>query len=262
MVGKEVGLSDVADYWNRRPCNIYHSPLPIGTIAYFDEVEKRKYFVEPHIPSFANFQKWNAKKVLEIGAGIGTDAINFARHGADYTGIELSEESLRITKLRFECFGLSGNFVIGSVESLEDVIPPSIFDLVYSFGVLHHTPDIALALDQIRKYCGPDTVFKFMVYAKHSWKNALINAGLEQPEAQTGCPIANTFSKSEIISLCRNSGFEVVGIEQAHIFPYEVSSYKNYEYKKLPWFESMPEEVFVALEKSLGWHLLIDCSPV
>ena len=65
MVGKEVGLSDVADYWNRRPCNIYHSPLPIGTIAYFDEVEKKKYLVEPHIPKFANFAKWKNRDIPE-----------------------------------------------------------------------------------------------------------------------------------------------------------------------------------------------------
>lgn len=262
MVDKKITLEDVEDYWNRRPCNIRHSPLQIGTIEYFNEVEKRKYFVEPHIPLFAQFAKWNNKKVLEIGPGIGTDAINFARNGAEYTGIELSAESLKITEQRFECYGLKGTFLIGNVEQLEKLIAPSVFDLVYSFGVLHHTPDIALSLDKIRKYCGPSSVFKFMVYARHSWKNALIDAGLEQPEAQSGCPIANTYSKSEIIDLCRKSGFKVTAIEQAHIFPFEVNAYKNYKYKKLPWFESMPQNVFEALEKSLGWHLLIDCARV
>jgi len=262
LADKEITLNDVADYWNKRPCNIFHSPLPVGTVEYFNEVEKRKYFVEPHIPPFADFEKWNHKKVLEIGAGIGTDAINFARHGADYTGIELSEESLKITKQRFECFGLDGNILIGNVEQLGDLIQPSIFELVYSFGVLHHTPDIAIALKQIRKFCGPTTMFKFMVYAKHSWKNSLIHAGLEQPEAQSGCPIANAYSQSEIIELCRISGFKVLKIQQAHIFPYELTAYRNYEYKKLPWFESMPKDIFDALEKSLGWHLLIDCTPL
>ena len=69
----------VHDYWNARPCNIRHSTKPVGTREYFDEVEARKYFVESHIPGFADFERWRGKKVLEIGCGIGTDTINFAR---------------------------------------------------------------------------------------------------------------------------------------------------------------------------------------
>ena len=75
-------VQQVQAYWNNRPCNIRHSPQPVGTREYFDEVEARKRFVEPHIPTFAEFEHWNGKKVLEIGCGIGTAMINFARHGA------------------------------------------------------------------------------------------------------------------------------------------------------------------------------------
>ncbi len=82
-----VAIQSVRDYWNRRPCNIRHSIAEIGTKEYFDQVEARKYMVEPHIPAFAEFEKWRGKKVLEIGCGIGTDTMNFARAGAQVTEI-------------------------------------------------------------------------------------------------------------------------------------------------------------------------------
>lgn len=107
-------LKAVENYWNSRPCNIRHSTLEIGTIEYFDEVEARKYFVEPHIPNFAGFESWRGKRVLEIGCGIGTDAVNFARSGAEYTGVELSVESLNLAKKRFEVYGLEGEFLLGN----------------------------------------------------------------------------------------------------------------------------------------------------
>ena len=77
MSFEAVKIERVQDYWNERPCNIRHSSSPVGSQQYFDEVEARKYFVEPHIPGFAQFERWQGKRVLEIGCGIGTDTINF-----------------------------------------------------------------------------------------------------------------------------------------------------------------------------------------
>src|ERR1700734_3869533 len=130
-------LDDVREFWDRRPCNIRHSPREVGTREYFDDVERRKYFVEPHLPRFAQFDRWKGKKVLEVGCGIGTDAVNFARAGADYSAIELSEVSLDVAKRRFEVFGLSGRFVHGNAERLAELFEPAAFDLVYSNGVIH-----------------------------------------------------------------------------------------------------------------------------
>src|SRR5204863_5728689 len=108
MPKRQPTAKDVQAYWDARPCNIRHSAKTIGSRDYFDEVERRKYFVEPHIPGFAQFERWRGAKVLEIGAGIGTDAVNFIRAGAIYTGIELSSRSLDLTRARLAVFNLVG----------------------------------------------------------------------------------------------------------------------------------------------------------
>lgn len=66
----EVEIAPVRDYLNARPCNLRHSTAPVGTKQYFDEVETRKYFVQPYIPGLAPLEKWNGKRVLEIGSGL------------------------------------------------------------------------------------------------------------------------------------------------------------------------------------------------
>jgi len=138
----DVTIDRVREFWNARPCNLRHSTKPIGSREYFDEVERRKYFVEPHIPGFAEFQRWSGKRVLEIGCGLGTDTVSFARAGAQVTAIELSNDSAALARQRLEIFGLSDRAAIhvGNAEELPAVIPPETFDLVYSFGVIHHSP--------------------------------------------------------------------------------------------------------------------------
>ncbi len=92
----------------------------MGTKDYFDEVEARKYFVESHIPDFADFKSWKGKKVLEIGCGLGTDTINFARHGAQVTAVDLTEKSLELARQRAKVFGLEDRirFIQANAEEL------------------------------------------------------------------------------------------------------------------------------------------------
>jgi 2-polyprenyl-3-methyl-5-hydroxy-6-metoxy-1,4-benzoquinol methylase len=257
MTQTKPSLKEVQDFWNARPCNLRHSNSVVGTKQYFDEVEERKYFVEPHIPAFADFPNWKGKRVLEIGCGIGTDATNFARYGAIYTGVELSTESLKLAEQRFDIFGLSGRFIEGNAEEIDRLLKGEAYDLIYSFGVLHHTPSLENALNGIRTLMHPNSVFKMMVYAENSWKSAMIAAGLDQPEAQYGCPIANTYTNLEIEEILRKSGLTLKAIEQDHIFPYVVEEYKKYNYVREVWFQAMPQEVLRALETKLGWHMLV-----
>ena len=250
-----VTIEEVKKFWNDRPCNIKHSSKDLGTKEYFNEVEKKKFFVEPHILKFTEFPQWKNKKVLEVGCGLGTVGINFALNGSDYTGVELSKESLEIAKKRFEVYNQSGKFYLGNAEELSSFVPIETYDLIYSFGVIHHSPHPEKIVSQIKKYMNENSVLKIMLYAKDSWKNYMIGAGLDQPEAQYGCPIANTYTKQDVVELLDE--YEVLSIEQDHIFPYQVEPYKLGEYIKQPWFDIMPTEMFETLEKNLGWHLLI-----
>ena len=137
-----VSVDTVQAFWDARPCNIRHSLKPVGTKEYFDEVERRKYFVEPHILEFAQFERWRGKKVLEVGCGIGTDTINFARAGAQVTAVDLSERSLAVARQRAQVFELTDRvrFFQANAEQLTSVVPADGYDLIYSFGVIRHTP--------------------------------------------------------------------------------------------------------------------------
>jgi SAM-dependent methyltransferase len=245
----------VKNFWDKQPCNIKHSPAPIGTRQYFDEVEARKYFVESHIPGFAQFEHWKGKSVFEIGCGIGTDSINFARADAKLTVVELSPVSLELTRKRFGVYGLKAEFYLADAEHLSKIVPVKNYDLIYSFGVLHHTPNPQAAIKEILKYMGPDSELRLMLYAKYSWKNLMINLRFTQPEAQSGCPIVYTFSRRQIRELLKD--LKILSIRKDHIFPYDIERYKNYEYvKTLPW-RYLPKFLFRWLERALGWHTLI-----
>ena len=186
-------------YWNTQPCNVKHGQSDIGTPEFFREVSERRYRVEPHIAEFAGFHLWAGKRVLEIGCGIGSDAEEFAKAGAEYVGIDLSEQSIALSQNRFKVLDLEGEFhVKDASKSFADL---GQFDLVYSYGVIHHFPGIDTIIENVKEVLVPGGEFRFMVYAKNSWKYAMIQKGLDQFEAQAGCPYAQAFSKDEINKL-------------------------------------------------------------
>ena len=268
---QDVPIQRVRDYWNARPCNIRHSPAEVGTREYFDQVEQRKYFVEPHIPAFADFDAWRGKKVLELGCGIGTDTMNFARAGALVTAVDLSAESLKVARKRAEIFELSDSitFYEANAESLSDVIPAEKHDLVYSFGVIHHSPHPEKIIQQVREnFVHEESTLKLMVYNRRSWKvlGMILSEGgrfsradeiiAKHSEAQTGCPITYSYTASTVQDLLAPH-FKPTEIFVDHIFPYVIPKYVRYEYEKEWYFRMMPTGVFRVLEKRFGWHLCV-----
>lgn len=269
---QQTPVEAVRDYWNRRPCNIRHSPAPVGSRRYFDEVRTRKYHVEPHIPRFAQFERWAGKRVLEIGCGIGTDTISFAQAGAHVTAVDLSEKSLDVAQERVRVYGLQDNvrFHHANAEQLASVVPVEAYDLVYSFGVIHHTPNPSNVLKQAKQYLRPGGTLKVMVYNRHCWKTwaIVLRHGkgrfwefdrhvATHSEAQTGCPVTYTYSRTGGRKWIEAEGFEVTDLFVDHIFPYRVADYVKYQYVKEWYFRAMPQPLFRAMERAMGWHLCL-----
>ncbi len=270
----DIPIQEVRDYWNARPCNIRHSQAEVGTEEYFDQVEARKYFVEPHIPAFADFDRWRGKRVLEIGCGIGTDTINFARAGAEVTAVDLSSESLALARRRAEVFGLADRvrFFEANAEHLSDFVPHEQFDLVYSFGVIHHSPNPRRILKQIAdNFVHQDSRLKVMVYHRRSWKvlsMLLRERGrfwelgeiiAKHSEAQTGCPITYSYTRNSVRTLIGDR-FDIDRVYVEHIFPYRIPEYVKYQYEMEWYFRLLPKRIFRTLERTLGWHLCVDAS--
>lgn len=268
-------IDDVRSYWSARPCNIKHSPLDIDIdpLGYSKGVTWRKYFVEPHIPRFAEFEKWKDKGVLELGCGIGTDVLGFVKAGATVTAVDISEKSIQIAAKRYGAEGLPLGGVLWIRGDIEKVVIPDNkpYDLVYSFGVIHHTPHPELAIQNAYKSLKSGGEFRLMLYHRKSTKvlRILMRHLLDfrrksvdqivalESEAQSGCPITHTYTKKAARELLESCGFLVEKMEVAHIFPYDWREYKEYRYRRgFPW-NIIKGRLFNWLETKLGWHLLI-----
>jgi SAM-dependent methyltransferase len=245
-------MNELTDYWNKRPCNVRHGTAPVGTPLWSEEVSIRKYTVEPHIIQFADFARWKDKRVLEIGCGIGTDTLQFLGAGAEVVAVDASVESLRLAAARASQIDAPVQFILADAEEFLPTSGP--FDLIYSFGVLHHTPHPEKVLQRAHDALVDVGELRIMLYAKWSWKHLFTR---QQPEAQAGCPYVKWYSKREARKLVEDCGFHVRSIEKTHIFPWRIKDYIEHRYKKaFPW-NVMPKKLFDWLETILGHHLLI-----
>ena len=165
----------VRAFWQEHPCGTKFADAPPGSRLFYELVEQHRYQKEWHIPAAAEFASTNGLRVLEIGCGLGTDGAQFAKAGADYTGIDLTEAAIELARKRFELSGLPGTFQTGDAEKLG--FPDNNFDLVYSHGVLHHTPDIQSAIKEIHRVLRPGGRAKVMLYHRNSY-NYRINISL------------------------------------------------------------------------------------
>lgn len=179
------------EQWASDPCGaIYGDGYSIGTREFFDNVEAHRYQVYARwMREVMEFDGFADRDLLEVGCGMGSDLLQFARGGARVTGLDYTPRSVEISRRRFEVYGVPGRFSIGDAERLP--FPDASFDVVYSNGVLHHTPDTQRAIDEVFRVLRPGGVAKIMLYHRRSlyyWFSIILKHGLVRGELARSTP--------------------------------------------------------------------------
>ncbi len=159
----------VRSYWESEPCGtskwIVGASEPLSR-EWFAGVEQHRYEQEPHIFSVAQFTRWADKDLLEIGVGAGSDHLQFARAGARCHGVDLTEAGVETTRKHLALHGLTSDLRAADAEHLP--FEPGSFDLVYSWGVIHHSERPQAIIDEIHRVLRPGGQFVGMMYSRHS----------------------------------------------------------------------------------------------
>jgi len=158
----------VREFWNVQSCDTQVARSTKFSREYFEEIESFRYFDQPFIHSFAQFTRYRGKKVLEVGLGAGTDFVQWLRAGAVASGVDLTPEALDNLRHRIQVYQLPAPEKIAVADAENLPFDSNSFDLGYSFGVLHHTPDTLCALREMVRVVRPGGEIKVMLYNRHS----------------------------------------------------------------------------------------------
>jgi ubiquinone/menaquinone biosynthesis C-methylase UbiE len=265
----------VRKFWGTLPCGVSHSAQPTDSHAFFEETEKHRFKIHtdldrPFLKDAVRFSEHTGKSVLEVGVGIGVDAMEWHKAGNHVTGIDYNMPSVEITKARFRDAGAEGTFLNGDAENLP--FPDNSFDLVYSFGVLHHTPGTEKAIREVYRCLKPGGQAIIMLYYKWSamtWGHIVYGNGIRQGglwktksfadlisrytewDSQTEtniCPLTKVYSKREarkMFQQYKNIQMEIHYLWRGHFGPLR---------GLVP---LMPKSIQERLHERFGWNLFI-----
>jgi SAM-dependent methyltransferase len=255
--------------WNSRPVGSQRSTAEPGTPTYFDDLRAYRYGYEtPFIPRLIRSLEPQGKRVLELGVGNGIDAAEFVRLGARYTGVDVTKRHLELTAANLARKGLAPTELrLGEIVDMRFDEP---FDVVYSFGVLHHIPHWDLCLQKLASICKPDGRAMVALYARASafnayllatwllkdklrhgldaWRSHLCEASpLDEPVTVRIC------GKSELTLLLRRTGWNVQGYRRYGF----VSGYLPIVGRHL----DPDSRVLDGLARFFGWYHVFTCAP-
>jgi ubiquinone/menaquinone biosynthesis C-methylase UbiE len=253
------------EQWSGDPCGaVTGREFEFGSREFFDAVERERYeHYAPWMPRLMGFDQFAGKRLLEVGCGMGTDLLQFARGGALCTGVDLTPRSIEISRRHFEIYNVPGNFLLSDGERLP--FPDETFDVVYSNGVLHHTPDTAGAVREVYRVLKPGGIAKVMLYYRHSlnyWGEMMLHRGVLRGELMRrgpeeimsrwveyseseGRPLVKVYSRSQARELFREFSEIKFDVEQLT---------RGEFYFAGPF---IPDSLFRLLSKNFGWNLII-----
>jgi ubiquinone/menaquinone biosynthesis C-methylase UbiE len=164
--------AQVKTHWEREVCGARYGDDRTDRRHYFAEIEQRRYGLDYMLKDFARFDESAGKRVLEVGLGVGTDFVQWIRAGAVATGRDLTEAAVMVTKEQVALVGGTADVAVGDAEALD--APDESFDIYYSWGVLHHTPNTERAFAEAARVLKPGGSFRIMLYHYHSVSAALV----------------------------------------------------------------------------------------
>lgn len=224
-IEKQASKSEVKKHWEKETCGTRYSVSEVRS-EYSDQISKTRYELEPYIIEFAEFQKAEGKRVLEIGVGAGSDFLNWVRYAAEAKGIDLTVSAIKLTKERLDLNNIPPSrysLTVGDAEMLQ--YEDDYFEIVYSWGVLHHTPDTERALSEAFRVLKRGGELKVMVYHVQSWTALMLwifhglfkgrfNYSLKDAiYYHLESPGTKTYKKEEIREILTKIGFTNVELE-------------------------------------------------
>lgn len=248
--------------WTNDPCGMIGAKgLEIGTKEFYQKIDENRYKeYAPWMKQAINFQAFTNLHVLEIGFGMGTDLFSFASSGATVSGVDLSPKHLEIATKRFNLYGLNANLQLADTESLP--FPDASFDVVYSFGVIHHTPNTEKAVAEIYRVLKPGGQAILAVYHKNSIFHLCAISGyllhlrflqesyqdtlsrIEYRENSDARPLVKLYSKKTFKQLLNQ--FSSVEMECFHLDKTHFSFFQNF----------VPNSLIKRWENKYGWYLV------
>jgi ubiquinone/menaquinone biosynthesis C-methylase UbiE len=243
----DATVETVKDFWEAHVNNEYYTEAERASSEYFREIEERRYTTHYHLRELFDSLAGSHGKLLEVGCGIGVDSIQLAKCGFDVTAVDLTENALTVAREFAAHRGVSIDFRLGNAETLD--FPDETFDAVYSFGVLHHTPDIDAAVAEVHRVLKPGGTAYVMLYAKNSLVNLvhkMFRLPYESPrDRKDHCPVVYTFTKDGVRRLFHD--FSRVDVHADYPFTYGFG----------PLTTKTPLGARKELGKAIGWHLMI-----
>jgi SAM-dependent methyltransferase len=243
----DATVETVKDFWQAHVNNEYYTKERRASEAYFGQIEERRYRYHYHLAELFSRLRGSRGKLLEVGCGIGVDSIQLARCGFDVTAVDLTENALAVAREFAAHRGADIDFRLGNAEGLE--FADESFDVVYSFGVLHHTPDIEKSVAEVRRVLKPGGTAYVMLYHRTSLVN-LVHRVLRLPyesprNLKDHCPVVYTFTRRGVRELFAQ--FSDVSVRAEYPFTFGFGPLGT----RTPlWSRRM-------LGRAIGWHLMI-----